>query len=220
MATRKSSAVDPGKAVRLVPTTESMCASLPPVAASRARFGSPVAPGADVREEAAAGSSSRPRRRRRRRGRRRSGSPRQSPCLCHQRGANGCATIARPPCAWMSATVSAAGRPGRHELRRPQAEDVAVGALDLLADHDLDAVVGARSRPPRARPRWCCGRRWRRRRDRSPRTPTRSTSAGEAVPSEAVVWTWRSAAEYAVAWRAYRSIRPSSALLRYTRRGP
>jgi hypothetical protein len=30
---------------------------------------------------------------------------------------------------------------GRHDLGRPQTEDVPVGAFDLLADDDLDAVV-------------------------------------------------------------------------------
>lgn len=37
MAARSSSVDEPGNHVRLVPTTESMCASLPPVAARRVR---------------------------------------------------------------------------------------------------------------------------------------------------------------------------------------
>ena len=102
---------------------------------SRASSG---APGSSP--EAAGASSSQPRHRRTQRGRRRR-VPRGR--------ARACATsVAR------RGGRRSRGRPGvdggdrlfgeqprRHQLRRPQAQDVAVGALDLLADDDIDAVA-------------------------------------------------------------------------------
>ena len=84
--------------------------------------------------------------------------------------------------------------PGMHELGRPQAEDVPVGALDLLADDDLDGValraaIAAASSPP-AFVLWSVIAMT----ARSVFAQTQSrTSSGEAVPSEAVVCMCRSA---------------------------
>ena len=101
----------------------------------------PVARAPGSWRRAASAWSWRPRRRRSRRSRRprsRRGTGRACATSAARTGAR---RSASPPCAWMSATVSAALRPGADELGRPQAEDVPLRALDLLADDDLDAVV-------------------------------------------------------------------------------